>query len=214
MLKICCICQKEFESKYKKLTCSNECTLQRRRNTSNNWKKNNIEKNKKITDEWRKENKKHTQEYNNNYYQENKEEIYKRHRKRTKERFETDMLFKLSHTCRSRIRKFYKGEHKKNDLIGCSWDFLNEWILYLDSNCSIETHGNNGWHLDHVIPISSFNLDNETELKTCFNWSNIQPLNGLINQSKSNKILDNDIQQHKKRVEEFCKLKNIQVPHF
>lgn len=214
MIKECYICKKQFDGNPRALTCSDECKRQRLRDTSNNWKKNNKEKNKQITKEWRDKNKQHTKEYNSNYHQTNKHIIQPRHAKRAKERRETDILFKLSHTCRSRIRKFYVGEHKKNDLIGCSWDFLNEWILYLNSSCTIENHGFNGWHLDHIIPISSFNLENENELKKCFHWSNLQPLNGIENMSKSDKILKEEIEQHKIKLIEFCKIKKIPVPNF
>jgi len=32
------------------------------------------------------------------------------------------------------------------------------------------------WHVDHIIPISSFNLTLETEVEKCFHFTNLQPL--------------------------------------
>jgi hypothetical protein len=32
------------------------------------------------------------------------------------------------------------------------------------------------WHIDHIKPCSSFNLEEPHEQMTCFHWSNLQPL--------------------------------------
>ena len=31
------------------------------------------------------------------------------------------------------------------------------------------------WEVDHIIPISSFDLTNMDQIKKCFNYSNLQP---------------------------------------
>ena len=54
---------------------------------------------------------------------------------------------------------------------------------------SWENYGMHGWHLDHIIPCCSFNLQNEEELKKCFHYSNYQPLWAKDNLSKGGKIL-------------------------
>jgi hypothetical protein len=43
------------------------------------------------------------------------------------------------------------------------------------------------WELDHIIPISSFNLLNPEEQKKCFHYSNLRPLIKLKNRQKLNK---------------------------
>jgi len=49
--------------------------------------------------------------------------------------------------------------------------------------------GNYGeWHIDHIKPISSFDLTNEYELKKAFHYSNTQPLLAKENLSKGNKV--------------------------
>ncbi len=45
----------------------------------------------------------------------------------------------------------------------------------------------NGFHLDHIKPVSKFNLSDPEELKKCCHYANIQPLLGKDNLSKSNK---------------------------
>ena len=44
------------------------------------------------------------------------------------------------------------------------------------------------WHIDHIIPCSSFNLLDEKEQEKCFHYTNLQPLWAAENLSKSNKI--------------------------
>jgi hypothetical protein len=46
-----------------------------------------------------------------------------------------------------------------------------------------ENHGE--WHIDHRRPCSSFDLVNEEEQRMCFHHTNLQPMWGAENISKS-----------------------------
>jgi hypothetical protein len=75
-----------------------------------------------------------------------------------------------------------------NDL-GCS---VRELKIYLESKfqsgMSWDNHGE--WHIDHIKPLSSFNLSNRDEyLKAC-HYTNLQPLWAKDNFKKNNKIID------------------------
>ena len=50
----------------------------------------------------------------------------------------------------------------------------------------------NGWHLDHVRPLATFDLSDFEQRKTAFNWRNYQPLWGKENMSKQNNYTSND----------------------
>ena len=75
--------------------------------------------------------------------------------------------------------------------LGCS---IEEYKLYLESKftpeMSWENYGRKGgyWEIDHIIPISSFDLNNEEEVLKAFNYLNTQPLTITENRTKSNKI--------------------------
>jgi hypothetical protein len=69
-------------------------------------------------------------------------------------------------------------------LVGCSHE---ELIKYLESlwreGMSWDNYGSNEdkthcgrWHIDHIKPISSFDLSKEDQQKACFHFSNLQPL--------------------------------------
>ena len=31
------------------------------------------------------------------------------------------------------------------------------------------------WDIDHVLPCSNFNLEQDEDIKKCFNWKNLRP---------------------------------------
>lgn len=71
-------------------------------------------------------------------------------------------------------------------LCGCSIQELishieSQWVVGMD--WSNYTH--DGWHIDHVRPCSSFNLDIREQQRVCFNWRNLSPLWGSKNSSKN-----------------------------
>lgn len=46
-------------------------------------------------------------------------------------------------------------------------------------------HNKNLWHVDHIIPLTAFNLLDETECKKAFHYTNLQPLWAEDNWAKS-----------------------------
>ena len=70
------------------------------------------------------------------------------------------------------------------------------------------------WHVDHVIPCSKWNLTIEENKKRCFHWSNLSPLEARKNISKGNRINNDQIKEHNRRLKLFTKdnkLKCIQL---
>ncbi len=48
----------------------------------------------------------------------------------------------------------------------------------------------NNIHIDHIKPVSKFNLDDEDEFLDCCHYSNLQPLLSTTNLEKHNKWTD------------------------
>ena len=68
------------------------------------------------------------------------------------------------------------------------------------------------WHIDHVIPLSQFDLLNEEEQLLAFNWRNTMPLSATENLKKNKRIDIAQIDEHLKKLEEYHTIKNIIMP--
>ena len=97
-----------------------------------------------------------------------------------------DITKKLAHALRVRLRKAVKqGSAIKN--LGCS---VSELKLHLErlfvDGMSWENYGK--WHIDHIKPLSSFNLLDPQELIQACHYTNLQPLWGIENSRKHAKL--------------------------
>jgi len=74
-------------------------------------------------------------------------------------------------------------------LLGCT---IQECIKYLNKNApvgiTVEDIGQYKYHIDHIIPLSSFDLTKEEEQLKAFNYKNTQPLWAIDNLRKGAKI--------------------------
>lgn len=77
--------------------------------------------------------------------------------------------------------------------IGCSYNILLLWLEFqLYDNMTMENYGN-VWHIDHCNPCSAYNFNNDSDIKSCFNWKNLRPLKQEKNLAKGSKISTHDI---------------------
>ena len=110
-----------------------------------------------------------------------------------KSRRDSDLNYKLACNLRSRTNKAFKSQNvrkinKTFDLPGCSHSFFQRWIIHqLCGNMTIENYGLL-WQIDHCLPIASFNLLDEIDMKKCFNWINLRPMYSTENNSKNVKV--------------------------
>jgi len=123
--------------------------------------------------------KKHIHEWNKTYSK--KPEVKERKRVYTNKIRKIPQI-KLAHRFRVRIntalnRKGLEKRKGKLDFLGCS---LEEFKTYLESKFKPGMNWSNykwdGWHVDHIKPIASFDLTNEEDFKKCFHYTNLQPL--------------------------------------
>ena len=122
-------------------------------------------------------------------------------------------LEKLKRSVRSRIYIALKKIKKQHTIqyLGLTADEYLKWILKYNPSYTIENYGK-GWHIDHVIPLSHFDLDNPDEQLIAFNWRNTMPLSAKENLAKNNRIIVNQIEQHYTHLLEYNKEKNIELP--
>ena len=153
------------------------------------WRSLNKEKIKIQKKSWRVLNKDKIKIQKKVYAKNNRNKINKYFDKKRK----TDIQFKLGILLRSRLREALKGNFKSGCAVkdlGCS---INELKTYLESKflsgMSWRNHGIYGWHIDHIKPLSSFNLNDRKQLLSACHYTNLQPLWAKDNLSKSDKIV-------------------------
>ena len=121
------------------------------------------------------------------YRQNNRDEIGRKWR----ERYNTDIEFRLMDLLRGRFKKVVRGERKTENcrrLVGCSLDELRQHIeSQFLPGMTWENRGFDGWHIDHIRPCSSFDLLDPAQQEECFHYTNLQPLWAKDNFSKYNK---------------------------
>jgi hypothetical protein len=84
-------------------------------------------------------------------------------------------------------RKIYKT-NKTFEIVGCTPEFLKEHLeKQFKEGMSWENYGLYGWHIDHIIPLSSSKT--EEKIHQLSHYTNLQPLWAEDNLKKGNKIL-------------------------
>ena len=122
-----------------------------------------------------------------------------------REKYHNDIQNRLSQLCRTRVRTLVKNKRDglHHELIGCSYGELVKWLEFnFDDSMTWENFGEH-WHIDHVLPCSSFDLADEEQQRTCFHWTNLSPLLKIENLKKGGKISALHIDKQKERVIEY-----------
>jgi hypothetical protein len=140
------------------------------------WYLNNKDKKKEIVKRFETTNPNWRNKYQNNY---------------NKNRKQVDINFKILSQLRTRLNKAIKGLDKSattQELLGCS---IEELKTHLESKftpgMSWSNNTKKGWHIDHIKPLSLFNLSNPEQQREACHYTNLQPLWAKDNLSKGAK---------------------------
>ena len=149
-----------------------------------NENKNKIKKYKK---EYREENRDKIKKYQKKYRAQNKDQknIYLTNRRKL------DCKYKLTITIRNLIHgslkiKGYTKKTKTFNILKCEYDFFMKWLNGVASNGY--TYGVGDLHLDHVVPVSLGQTEDEILLLN--HYSNLQLLSADENQKKYNSYVN------------------------
>jgi hypothetical protein len=121
----------------------------------------------------------------------NKKNVKKLTAKRM-ERLKNDPQFKLVTSLRIRLNKALKRQQKWGsaiDDLGCSIDFLKGYLeSKFEPGMTWENHGKGAgkWNIDHIKPLSKFDLTNSYEMRHACHYTNLQPLWAQDNLRKGN----------------------------
>ncbi len=196
--------EKEYRKKW--YLANQEKTIEK----SKKWRKENKEKNKETNKKyreenqnkikkWREENKEHVKEWRKQYREKNRHKISEYERSKRN----SDPLYKLKANIRRTIwtalkTKGYTKNSRTFEILGCSFKDFKKYIESLwESWMSWDNYGlyngksNYGWDIDHVIPLSRAN--NEDDIKKLNHFKNLQPLCSYINRDVKKNITTSNI---------------------
>ena len=123
------------------------------------------------------------------YYEENRDKIISKSVWINKRRYYSDPQAKLRKILGARLKNILKGKTKAGSAVrdlGCS---PSDLVLHLEAKfepgMSWENHGlgrnNTTWHVDHITPLSAFDLTNRQHFLLACNYLNLQPMWGSDN---------------------------------
>ena len=122
----------------------------------------------------------------------NKEKVRASERIRMRRKFHTDPQYKLRVLAGAASQRMVKAgwtkRHRSAALIGCTWEQLK---VHMESQfkpgMTWRNHSKFGWHIDHIRPLSSFDLTQPDQMEKAMHYTNLQPLWWRENVSKSAK---------------------------
>lgn len=137
---------------------------------------------------YREANKERLAERRKIYRRENSAALQEQRRKRV----QTDVQFRLAGALRNRIRSALKNKQKTGSAVrdlGCS---IAEFKEYLESRfepgMSWDNWSRHGWHIDHTIPLSYFDLTDPVQFAGACHYTNTRPVWAKENLSKGAKV--------------------------
>lgn len=183
----------KYRDQCKKCVAENKLQWQRNNknivaNSNKKWRNDNLQKSKAIIKNWEESNKEARLEYKRQYYKDNKEKIFKRHRIYERKKYASDINYKLSRNLRTRIRGAIAGKVPLSAIkeLGCTIEYLKYYLEQLfQPDMTWDNYGK--WHIDHIKPLSKFDLMDYDQFKNACHYTNLQPLWAKDNLSKGNR---------------------------
>jgi len=175
----CKECFKEYYKNYK----------ERYKKSHKEYNKSHKEKIRKYHEEYRGKNPIKIKKRKKEYYQNNNERIKKNLRERRKD-ISVKLNNNIANSIRSSLKSNKNGGHWESIIGYTLIDLKKHLEKQFKEGMTWQNYGRNGWHIDHRIPISIFNIKGikSKGFKQCWALENLQPLWEFDNISKHNKL--------------------------
>lgn len=126
-------------------------------------------------------NKEKTAAYQAWYRKENAERIRAVKNRYKRKKWRENVAYRLREIVSNATRRLVKYGWKKDGKtirhLGCSAEELRAHIeSRFKPGMTWDNHGVHGWHIDHIKPLVSFDLDNREEWGRAMHYTNLQPL--------------------------------------
>lgn len=144
-------------------------------------------------------------EKNKQYKANNKDKVNKTRREYTKSLLSSDPIERVKRNMKSLISLKIKKTRHTGDYLGADMETIVKWFEFnFTSEMSWDNYGSY-WQIDHVIPISLFDLTSDSEMSIAFCWMNLMPLEKMTNNKKSNKICSFRVFHQERQLRLFTK---------
>lgn len=139
-------------------------------------------------------------EYERSLYHKNREKNLKMmsdYKKRNREKMNlyfkkknaSDKSFNLATRIRVKLNGVFYGKYKDFTSLkhfGCTVTQLFDHIeAQFEPGMNWENRSHNGWHIDHIVPICSFDLTDPDQCSKCWHFTNLRPIWASENRSKN-----------------------------
>jgi hypothetical protein len=96
--------------------------------------------------------------------------------------------------------------------LDCNYDNYKNWLEFnFNNEFNLDNYGK-VWQIDHVVPLSKFDLDKIEEQMIAFNWRNTMPLSVKENLKKNKKIINSQIEKHYENLKKYHEKHNLDLP--
>ena len=150
------------------------------------WRTANPEKKAAYDKKYKVANREQIAAYGKKYHAANRDKRNARDRLR----YKTDPVYATTCRLRTRIRDWLKGSKSASTekLTGCTFEECNQWIerQFVDG---MSWDNRDKWHIDHMMPLDSFNVLDPEQQRIACHYTNLQPLWGPENLSQGSKIV-------------------------
>ena len=119
-----------------------------------------------------------------------------------KEKYHNDPNYKLTHWYKNTINRAIDGKISgKLKFLGCS---IDEFRVHIESQfeegMSWDNHSINGWHIDHILPLSAAKGD-VGKIKALNHYTNLRPMWSTENISKLDKHCPEELEEYLQKIE-------------
>lgn len=123
------------------------------------------------------------------HYQRNRKKVIQTNYEYAKKRKQHDPEYRLAMALRQRLYQALKRNYKAGSAVrdlGCS---ISDFRKHIESQFSPGmswTNYGSAWHLDHILPLSNYQLSDRGTLRRLVHYTNLQPLWAEDNIRKAN----------------------------
>jgi hypothetical protein len=111
--------------------------------------------------------------------------------------------YRIKKSLAARLRNVLHKTDTTMNYVGCNIQFLREWLEYnFTKDMSWDNYGNY-WSIDHVIPVSKFDLTIQDQQYKCWNWTNLFPVRVTCNSSTNSCVDEAQIRIVKQKIIKF-----------